>query len=274
MSATVGQIARLLERRYPVSLAAEWDAVGLTCGDPSATVTRVLFAVDPVRDVVDEALVRQADMIVTHHPLLLRGVHSVAPIDHKGSVLHTLITHGIALYTAHTNADHARPGVSDALANVLGILDAVPLVPEVLDPSVGTGRVGRLDEVLTFEAFVARVGERLPATVQGVRAAGDPDRLVETVAVCGGSGDAFLADAAAIADVYVTSDLRHHRAQDHRVDGGCALVDVAHWSSEWPWLRVAAEALWADCAADGSTVDVHVSTIVTDPWTLHRGGQP
>ncbi len=80
--------------------------------------------------------------------------------------------------------------------------------------------------------------------------------------MCGGSGDAFLPDAAAVADVYVTSDLRHHRAQDHLVDGGCALIDVSHWASEWPWLPVAADALRADLAALGSTVEVHVSTIV------------
>ncbi|MCF8558316.1 MAG: Nif3-like dinuclear metal center hexameric protein [Candidatus Nanopelagicales bacterium] len=274
MPATVGQIAALLEKRYPPALAADWDAVGLVCGDPQATVTRVLFAVDPVRDVVDEALMLQADMIVTHHPLLLRGVHSVAAVNHKGSVLHTLISHGISLFAAHTNADHARPGVSDALAAALGIVDPEPLVPEPYDPSVGTGRVGRLDETLTFGAFVDRVAERLPATVQGIRASGDPNRLVESIAGSGGSGAAFLGEAGALADVYVTSDLRHHRAQDHLVDGGCALIDVAHWASEWPWLPVAAQTLRHDAEADGTTVEVHVSTIVTDPWTLHRGSQP
>lgn len=271
MSATVGQIAELLERRYPPDLAAEWDSVGLVCGDPRATVTRVLFAVDPVMSVVDEALLMQADMVVTHHPLLLRGVHSVAAVDHKGAVLHTLISHGIALMAAHTNADHARPGVSDALADLLGLVETSPLAPEPGNAGVGTGRVGRLDEVMTLSAFVDRVADRLPVTTQGVRAAGNPDRLIETVAVCGGSGDAFLPHAAAVADVYVTSDLRHHRAQDHLVDGGCALVDVAHWASEWPWLPVAAESLRADAEARGTTVEVHVSRIVTDPWTLHRG---
>lgn len=271
MPATVGQIAELIEQRYPPELAAEWDAIGLTCGDPRATVQRVLFAVDPVMEVVDEALLLQADMIVTHHPLLLRGVHSVAATDHRGSVLHALISHGVALMSAHTNADHARPGVSDALAEALGLVDTAPLVPEQGHPGVGTGRVGRLDEAKTFSAFVDRVAERLPMTTQGVRAAGDPQRLIETVAVCGGSGDAFLADAAAVADVYVTSDLRHHRAQDHLVEGGCALIDVAHWASEWPWLPVAAESLRADAEAHGTTVEVHVSRIVTDPWTLHRG---
>jgi dinuclear metal center YbgI/SA1388 family protein len=273
MPATVAQVVDLLDRRYPPALAAEWDSVGLVAGDPRATVNRILFAVDPVMAVVDEALILQADMIVTHHPLLLRGVHSVAAVDHKGSVLHTLISHGIALACAHTNADHARPGVSDALADLLGIVDTVPLVPDAGDPAVGTGRIGRLDETLTLGALIDRVAQRLPSTAQGIRASGDPERLVETVAVCGGSGDAFLAEASDVADAYITADLRHHRAQDHLVDGGCALIDVAHWASEWPWLPVAAEALAADCRAGGTTVEVHVSAVVTDPWTMHRGSQ-
>ena len=270
-SVTVGEVVGMLERRYPPTLAADWDAVGLTVGDLSATVSRVLFAVDPVMDVVDEALVLQADLIVTHHPLLLRGVHSVAAVDHKGSVIHTLVSHGIALFSAHTNADHADPGVSDALATALGLTDLRPLVPEPGDPAMGTGRVGVLAGETTLAAFAEAVAAALPATHHGVRVGGDPEARVRTVAVCGGSGDAFLDVARAEADVYVTSDLRHHRAQDHLVDGGCAIVDVAHWASEWPWLPVAAEALAADLAAVGSTVDVHVSSIPTDPWTLHLG---
>ena len=272
--ATVSTVVDLLERRYPPSLASEWDAVGLTVGDPDATVSRVLFAVDPVSEVVDEALMLQADLIVTHHPLLLRGVHSVAAVNHKGSVVHRLISHGIALFSAHTNADHVNPGVSDALADAIGLRRLRPLVPDPAQPTVGTGRVGDLDEPLTLARLGERVAAALPATAQGVRIAGDPEIRVRTVAVCGGSGDAFLTDAARAADVYVTADLRHHRAQDHLVDGGCALIDVAHWASEWPWLPVAAAALGDDLGALGATVELHVSTIVTDPWTLHRGSLP
>ncbi len=268
---TVRDVVALLERRYPPELASDWDAVGLACGDPDATVSRVLFAVDPVAEVVDEALLLQADLIVTHHPLLLRGVHSVAAVDHKGGVIHTLISHGMALFSAHTNADHADPGVSDALAATLGLSDLRPLVPVPGDPGVGTGRVGTLAEAVPLASFAEAVSAALPATHHGVRVAGDLDAFVRTVAVCGGSGGEFLADAAAVADVYVTADLRHHRAQDHLVDGGCALVDVAHWASEWPWLPVAADALRNDLAERGSTVEVHVSRIATDPWTLHLG---
>jgi len=260
-----------MEARFPQGLAADWDAVGLACGDPDATVTRVLLAVDPVMAVVDEALLLQADLLITHHPLFLRGVHSVAALDHKGRVVQALVSHGISLFSAHTNADHADPGVSDALANVLGLVGVRPLVPEPGDAAVGTGRVGSLPEPMTLDAFAEVVARALPATSHGVRVAGDGARLVSTVAVCGGAGDAFLSDAAGAADVYVTSDLRHHRAQDHLVDGGCALIDVAHWASEWPWLPVAAAALRADLAALGSTVEVHVSTIPTDPWTRHLG---
>lgn len=268
---TVRDVVALLEGRYPPALASEWDAVGLACGDPDASVSRILFAVDPIAEVVDEALVLQADMIVTHHPLLLRGVHSVAAVDHKGGVVHTLISHGMALFSAHTNADHAVPGVSDALAETLGLNDLRPLVPVPGDAGVGTGRVGTLAESVPLASFAELVSAALPATHHGVRVAGDLGSLVRTVAVCGGSGGEFLADAAAVADVYVTSDLRHHRAQDHLVDGGCALIDVAHWASEWPWLPIAADALRDDLAARGSTVEVHVSRIPTDPWTLHLG---
>jgi dinuclear metal center YbgI/SA1388 family protein len=268
---TVRDVVALLEQRYPPVLASDWDAVGLACGDPDATVSRVLFAVDPVAEVVDEALVLQADLIVTHHPLLLTGVHSVAAIDHKGGVLHTLISHGIALFSAHTNADHAVPGVSDALAECLGLSDLRPLVAVPGADGVGTGRVGELAEAMSLASFAEVVAGALPATHHGVRVAGDLDAPVRRVAVCGGSGGDLLADAAAVADVYLTSDLRHHRAQDHLVDGGCALVDVAHWASEWPWLPVAADALRDDLVERGSTVEVHVSRIPTDPWTLHLG---
>jgi dinuclear metal center YbgI/SA1388 family protein len=268
-SVTVRAVVDLLERRYPPDLASEWDAVGLVCGDPDASVSRILFAVDPVRAVVDEALLLQADLIVTHHPLLLRGVHSVAAVDHKGSVLHTLISHGISLFSAHTNADHANPGVSDALAALLGLTDLRPLAPSEVGSPVGTGRVGVLPSEMTVSAFAAVVADALPATHHGVRVAGDLDSPVRSVAVCGGSGGDLLDAAAATADAYVTADLRHHRAQDHLVDGGCALIDVAHWASEWPWLPVAADALRADLAGIGSTVEIHVSTVPTDPWTLH-----
>lgn len=133
---------------------------------------------------------------------------------------------------------------------------------------VGIGKVCDLPEAETLATFVQRVRRGLPATAGGIRVAGDPARPIRRVAVCGGAGDSLLkAAASAGADVYLTADLRHHPASEHLEGGGPALVDVAHWASEWPWLERAAAVVRSELA----TVEVRVSRVVTDPWTLHAG---
>jgi hypothetical protein len=157
-------------------------------------------------------------------------------------------------------------------AVVAALLEAHPYeepaydVVELADPgrsATGTGRVGEV-EPTALRAFAERVAAALPATASGVRVAGDPDRVVRRVALCGGAGD-FLLDAVrgTDADVYVTSDLRHHPAAEFREHDGPALVDVAHWAAEWTWLPVLRERL---ASALGDTVEIRVSTLVTDPW--------
>ncbi|MVU83476.1 Nif3-like dinuclear metal center hexameric protein [Nocardia sp. ET3-3] len=359
-----------LDAAYPPKLAESWDSVGLVCGDPAEPVSRALFAVDATEAVVAEALEWGAQALVVHHPLLLRGVDTVAASTPKGALLHRLIRSGCALFTAHTNADSADPGVSDALARAIGLrvtgpLDPKPLtaldkwvvaVPithsgEVLDalfaagaglsahysdaawtvagtaqfrpldganpalgapgelhevaedrlevvappsrraailaalhaahpyeepayhvteraelPSgLGIGRVGELATPETLREFTARVRASLPATTWGVRAAGDPDRVIRTVAVCGGAGDSFLGKVSRLGvDAYVTSDLRHHPADEHLRAGGPALIDAAHWATEFPWCAQAENVVRA--ALPG--LETRVSAIRTDPWTV------
>ena len=264
----VADAVAALEAAYPPALAQDWDAVGLTVGDPAAPVRRVLIAVDPLPAVIEEAVDSGTDLLVTHHPLLLRGVHAVATTAPKGSAIHRLIRVGVALFTAHTNADAANPGVSDALADALGVTVERPLAPEG-DGTVGIGRVGTLSAPESLRRFTERVADALPATAWGVRSAGDPARTVERVALSGGAGDSMLHLArAAGVDVYLTADLRHHPATDHLAEPGApALVDVAHWASEHPWCAQAAAVL-ARAAPD---LDITVSTTRTDAWTV---GQP
>ena len=126
--ATLAELVAALEARYDPALAEPWDAVGLVCGDPSETVRSVLFAVDPTSAVVDDAVDRGVELVVTHHPLLLTAVHGVPADDPKGRLVHRLIRAGIGLFVAHTNADRAADnGVNDALAAALGLSSAVPL---------------------------------------------------------------------------------------------------------------------------------------------------
>lgn len=355
--------------------AESWDAVGLVCGDPSDHVDRIVLAVDAVPATVDEAIECGAQLLVTHHPLLLTGVHGVPAGDPKGRLVHRMIRAGVAHYVAHTNADVANPGVSDALAARLGLIDLLPLDPqntEVLDKLVvfvpagaagavidalaeagagrlgdydrcawtsdgtgtfrpldgaqpaigavgavehvdetriemvvprhartavisalrsahpyeepafdlllqaplpsrrGTGRVGRLPGPMTLAQFTTHAAKMLPSTAWGVRAAGDPNRMISKVAVCGGSGGSLTEQArAAGADAYLTADLKHHlvvEAVTERGGQGMALIDAAHWATEAPWLDAVADAL---TVRFGTTVDARVSRIVTDPWTLH-----
>jgi dinuclear metal center YbgI/SA1388 family protein len=143
-----------------------------------------------------------------------------------------------------------------------------------LDAGTGTGRIGTLAAPMTLREFTDQVAARLPGTAWGVRAAGHPDQRIEKVAVCGGSGASYTELARARgADAYLTSDLKHHgtvEAVTERTgaaDAPMALVDAAHWATEWPWLPVAAGLL----RRRFGDVEVSVSTAVTDPWTLHAG---
>jgi dinuclear metal center YbgI/SA1388 family protein len=371
---TVGDWVAALDELYPQSWAESWDAVGLAVGDPAADAEHALLAIDPTDAVVDEAIEVGARLIITHHPLLLTGVHGVAETDGAGRLVARLVREGIALFTAHTNADAADPGVSDALAALIGVRDTSPLDPtppgdgvklvtfvptehadalvdalavagagtiggysrcawttdgtgtfeagEDTDPAVGEpgsrtsvaetrvemvvplpgvaavvralraahpyeepaydllptllrhgrgiGRVGDLPAAETLADFTLRLAATVPTTPAGLRVAGDLHRPVRRVAVCGGSGS-DLAPAAlrAGADVYVTADWKHHSTLD-AVQSGLAVVDVAHWASEQPWLSDAAARTTKLLYDGGRLVTTSVSTRVTDPWQAHE----
>jgi len=273
-AATLREVMAAIEEMHPLEWAQSWDAVGLVCGDPDAPVRSIHLAVDPTTEVVEQAIGAGADLLITHHPLLLRPVNSVGATTFKGGIVHRAIRAGLAIYVAHTNADAGAPGVSDALARVLDLDDLVPLEPLPGHPELGIGRVGTLKTPERLGDFAARVAEALPETEQGVRVAGDTDAMVQRVAVCGGSGDSLFEQVrASRADVYVTADLRHHPASELREraefeDGRPYLLDVAHWASEWPWLAGCADRLVVALAEQGRTVVAHVSTTRSDPWTL------
>jgi dinuclear metal center YbgI/SA1388 family protein len=372
VSARLSDVIGVLDAAYPPRLAQDWDSVGLVCGDPDEIVESITVAVDATAPVVAE--VPDRGLLLAHHPLLLRGVDSVAADTAKGALIHQLIRTGRALFTAHTNADVVSPGVSDALADALGVTVEEVLAPlagasglekwivyvpaeraeavrtaifaaggghigdyshcswsvpgtgqflahegaaptiggvgtvervaedrvEVIAPArlrghllaavraahpyeepafdiialqpvpaaLGFGRVGSLPAPEPLSAFVSRVCDALPATSWGVRASGDSDAVVSRVAVCGGAGDSLLTDvAAAGVQAYVTADLRHHPADEHCRASDVALVDVAHWASEFPWCAQAADVLRGHF---GDTLPVRVCAVRTDPWNIER----
>lgn len=252
---------------WPLAGAEAWDAPGLVVGDPQAEVTAVHLAVDAVVETADEALEHGAQLLLVHHPLLLRGVTTVAEDRYKGAVIARLVRGGCGLLAAHTNADVVADGTSAVLARAIGLQNARPIAPSASDPGLGLGRVGQLPEAVTLGELARRLQGVLPATAQGVRGAGDFHAEVQRVALCAGAGDSLLGHAEVVgADVYITSDLRHHPAsearENARVAGGPALLDVSHWAAEWLWLDAAANALRTALPE----LTVTVSELRTDPW--------
>lgn len=267
MAVALEQLVSAFERLWPLEGAEGWDAPGLVTGHLNQRVSRVLLSVDVTADIITEAQDGEFDLVLAHHPYLLRGVQSVAEASAKGALLANAIRSNCAIYAAHTNADVVESGVSASLSSALGLQDCSPLVPSS-DQSVGHGRVGELAKQITLGDFARYVAKVLPATASGVRVAGDYNQIIKKIAVCGGAGDSFIADAfASGADVYLTSDLRHHAAQDAVEQSKVnpkpmALVDVSHWASEWIWLEVAAKQL----GKLFPNVQFVVSQIRTDPW--------
>lgn len=279
-SPRVSDITSICETLWPSSYAEPWDSVGLAVGDPAAEVSHIHLALDPMDAVIDEAAALGADFLFTHHPLLLRGITTVAADTLKGGAISRLIRSGIAQFNAHTNADSVIGGVSDVLAEAIGLEDLTPLVQHRDAPAgVGLGRVGTLPEELSVRALATRLAETAPATATGIRIAGDPEARVRQVAVLGGAGDSLFAEVRATgAEVYITSDLRHHPATEardtahRRAPSTPHLIDISHWAAESMWMTRAAGQLRDRLAAAGMDVRVTVSELSTDPW-VERIGQ-
>ncbi len=266
MSVTVAEANSVIERLWPLSGAEAWDAPGLLSGDPGAAVSKLHLAVDAVDASVEEAITLGADLLLVHHPLLMRGVTSIAEDRYKGAALAKLIRADCALVAAHTNADVVESGTSAAFAHRLGLGDLRAIVPSASGIG-GLGRVGVLEHATTLGRLARELAEILPATASGIRVSGDYDTEITTVTLCAGAGDSLLSEPAVLAsDVYITSDLRHHPVsesrENSRVGRGPALIDVSHWASEWLWLSTAADELRA--ALPGLAITV--SDLRTDPW--------
>ena len=216
------QLCELLDELYPLSLAESWDEPGLIIGDVCGEVQSILYAVDPTPAVIDEAIDGGFDVLITHHPLYFRAVHQVSGYSHRGDMVRKLTQAGCALWVGHTNIDSAYRGTAHAFADQLQLQHMRPLVPagrtDDAGHELGIGRVGELAQECSFQELVERVARILPRTTLGITAAGDPQAQVRTIATLPGSGDSCFDEVRASgADVYITSDLRHHPALDARL---------------------------------------------------------
>ena len=244
MSATVGQIYELLDGIAPFDLAEDWDNVGLLAGRFETEVSTLLCALDLNPEVLNEAVAKGAQLIVTHHPILFRGRKNLRETDGEGRLLCALVRSGIALIAMHTNYDNAFPGVNDALAAALVLSDV-----QTLEHAM---RIGTPEQA-SLAAFSAHVESVLGGPV---RRYGSPDRRLRRVAVMGGAGEDYIPEAlAAGADAYLTGEIAYHRALD-AVDNGLCVLEAGHAATELPGISALASGL--QIAADAVEYNICV----------------
>lgn len=223
------EIINSIESVAPRSAQEEWDNSGMQVGDTGREIHSVLLATDITIDVVNEAIDLGCELIISHHPLLFHGLKQVCGQTPQARVVEMAIKHDIAIYSAHTNLDSVVGGINTKLADKLGIEEQRILVPSGTNESRGLGVLGILGSPRKYEDFIAHIREVLECTY--VRYTRPRKEMIQTVALCGGSGAEFIENAIEQgADVYLTADCKYHEFQD--ADGRIGLIDIDHWYSE------------------------------------------
>ncbi len=229
----IKEVTTLLENSFPLELQEDFDNCGVQCGDVEQEITGALVCFEMSERVIDEALSQHANLVISHHPLMLkRGICKIEPTNRVGKVICKALANNMVLYSMHTNVDSGEGGGNDAFAEKLGLHDVRVLVPSAnLDPQRnGLGRIGLLPKPMPVQEFLCYIKEKM--SLQVVRYYVRTERMIERVAVCGGGGASFIDDAvAAGADAYVSGDIKYHdffKAEDHML-----VADIGHYEGEY-----------------------------------------
>lgn len=271
MNVQVHQILTVLDHLAPFALAEEWDNVGLLVGNPEADVSSILLGLDPDLHLLDEALARGANTIITHHPCIFHPLSTIITTSPTGIFLEKALTHKINCIACHTNLDLAANGVSDALAWALGLTDLTPLRPGIMlkTGATGLGRVGHLAPPLSGPAFMRKLLQVVQRDT--VQVAGKLPAHIKTVALCAGSGSE-LAESARTqgADLYLSAEIKHHTARWAEECGFC-VIDGSHFGTEQPILPFLQCQIQKSAAANSWPLEILVTQTQQHPFTsIHR----
>lgn len=226
----IKDITSVLEALAPLNLQESYDNAGLIVGDPETAVTGVLFSLDAIESVVDEAISKGCNMIVSHHPIVFRGLKQFNGKNYVERTVMSAIRNGVALYAIHTNLDNVLyRGVNGKIADKLGVLSPQILVPKPGMERIGAGVIGTLAVPMEEMEFLAHVKNTMQAGC--IRHTGLMHKTVQKVAICGGSGSFLLPEAIkAGADMFITADFKYHEFFD--AEGRIVIADIGHYESE------------------------------------------
>lgn len=226
----VKDIASSIERLAPQALAYDWDNVGLLCGDMDQDVDRLLLTLDLDIGVVNEAVQKGVQLIVSHHPILFDPIQRITRQTPMGRLLYALIQNNISFYAAHTNLDIAKGGLNDLLAKKVGLKN-VEILEYIVDHTEGIGRIGDLDQPVSLCTLAERIKKVL--NVDFLRYSGDSEGMVSRIAVNTGGGTSLIPAAiASKADVLITGDYKYSQIR-HCIEHDMKIIDVGHYDTEF-----------------------------------------
>lgn len=261
---TVADMIRIMADIAPPALAEEWDNCGLQVGDEQWPAGIIRIALDPSLTVVKAVCRQQADLLITHHPLVFRPLKKIDFAAPVGQVIRQAACHQMAIFSAHTNLDSVTDGVNDILFEKLGLSHRSVLMPNSHRPSEGLGRLGEIDAETDLSSLADAVRKQL--ALPFVRFVGNPDLPVKKVAICSGSGSGLLeAFWHSCADVFVTGDIRYHDARDaEALNRG--LIDIGHFASESIILDVLQHKIMQALSTAGFEAETAVCRVEKDPF--------
>ncbi len=244
MELRVKDIAAFMEEWAPLSYAEDYDNVGLLVGHEEQIVKSIMVSVDASEAVMEQALEKKVDLLLTHHPLIFRPMKKIVENDRNGRRLLQLIENHIALYSAHTNLDTAPGGNNDRAAELLGLVDVKAVANEGEKACL---RIGYLPDPITLEQLAGRTLKKY--LLPYIRIIGNNEQIVRKVALCTGSGMDFMPLALREgADVLITGDITYHKA-DEAEAAGLGLIDATHFGTDQLSVKWVAQAL-RDMAAE------------------------
>ncbi len=263
--ATLRDILTILDKAAPFSLAESWDNVGLMIGDPSQEVSGILLGLDPTIALLDEAIEKSANLIITHHPAIFTPLKSIRTDQPSGRFLAQALKKDIAVVACHTNLDVIQNGVSQVLAEKIGLTQLTPLIEtQEGSPKIGFGQIGSLGNLEDSDSFLARLCDILQLPT--LKICGLMPEQVNRVAVCGGSGS-DLAEAALAkrAQIYITAEVKHSTARWAEESGLC-IVDAGHFSTENLIVEAFASVLQEMLNTDNIELLVHTPDSQNNPF--------
>lgn len=230
------EIMNWIEGIAPLHLQESYDNSGLIIGDEDQQVNKAVVCLDVDEAVLAYAAENGAGLVISHHPCVFRALKTFSPKSPEGSLLYSAITHGIAVYSLHTNFDSARGGMGDMICRELELDEIGVLRPNNPDQGHGLGRWGSYRSPLPFRSFLGILGGRLG--MKSIREVGERPRQVSSVAVLNGSYDhSFLDELLAVKpDVLLTGDLKYHDALELKYHNLYA-IDAGHYQSEIIFVR-------------------------------------